>query len=126
MNRLRAALAAGSLLAAGGAPATAQAGDSVPAERLAARRWFSDAKFGLFIHWGVYSQDGAGQRPPRPRRLEPLPRVHELAAHQAADAVRRRRRDLVRRHVGQAGRAVAAGFDLWVDPPPPARSARRS
>src|SRR6266516_3194086 len=61
MKRLRAALAAGSLLAAGGVPATAQAGDSVPAERLAARRWFSDAKFGLFIHWGVYSQLGAGE-----------------------------------------------------------------
>ena len=22
---------------------------------LAARRWFQDAKFGLFVHWGVYS-----------------------------------------------------------------------
>src|SRR5205823_8176179 len=61
LNRLRAALAAGSLLAAGGAPASAQAGDSVPAERLAARRWFSDAKFGLFIHWGGYSQLGAAE-----------------------------------------------------------------
>ena len=55
------ALAAGTLLTAGGAPAAAQAGDSVPGERLAARRWFSDAKFGLFIHWGVYSQLGAGE-----------------------------------------------------------------
>ena len=34
---------------------------TVPAERLAARRWFADAKFGLFIHWGVYSQLGAGE-----------------------------------------------------------------
>ena len=33
----------------------------VPAERLAARTWFRDAKFGMFIHWGVYSQLGAGE-----------------------------------------------------------------
>jgi alpha-L-fucosidase len=39
----------------------AQGRDSVPAERLAARRWFADAKFGLFIHWGVYSELGAGE-----------------------------------------------------------------
>src|SRR5436309_15549569 len=61
MKRLRAALAAATLLTAGRAPATAQAGESVPPERLAARRWFADAKFGLFIHWGVYSQLGAGE-----------------------------------------------------------------
>ena len=40
---------------------TAQGRDSVSAERLAARRWFADAKFGLFIHWGVYSELGAGE-----------------------------------------------------------------
>ncbi len=39
----------------------AQGRDSVPAERLAARRCFADAKFGLFIHWGVYSELGAGE-----------------------------------------------------------------
>jgi alpha-L-fucosidase len=29
-------------------------------ENLAARSWFQDAKFGMFIHWGIYSllQDG--------------------------------------------------------------------
>ena len=28
----------------------------IPSEsNLAARQWFEDAKFGLFIHWGVYS-----------------------------------------------------------------------
>jgi alpha-L-fucosidase len=32
-----------------------------PPERLAARRWFQDAKFGLFIHWGVYSLLGQGE-----------------------------------------------------------------
>ena len=29
---------------------------AVPAERLAAREWFRQAGFGMFIHWGVYSQ----------------------------------------------------------------------
>ena len=30
-------------------------------ENLAARTWFQDAKFGLFIHWGIYSVLGAGE-----------------------------------------------------------------
>src|ERR1700682_4306304 len=34
---------------------------AVPAERLAAREWFRRAGFGLFIHWGVYSQLGSGE-----------------------------------------------------------------
>lgn len=34
---------------------------TVPAERLAAREWFRQAAFGMFIHWGVYSQLGAGE-----------------------------------------------------------------
>ena len=33
----------------------------VPPERAAARQWFQDAKFGLFIHWGVYSLLGQGE-----------------------------------------------------------------
>jgi alpha-L-fucosidase len=39
--------------------ATAQSDPPSPAN-LAARRWFQDAKFGMFIHWGVYSvlEDG--------------------------------------------------------------------
>ena len=28
---------------------------------LEARRWFQDAKFGLFVHWGVYSVLGDGE-----------------------------------------------------------------
>jgi alpha-L-fucosidase len=44
-----------------GVGAAAQTRDSVPAERVAARRWFAAAKFGMFIHWGVYSQLGAGE-----------------------------------------------------------------
>jgi len=34
---------------------------TVPAERLAAREWFRQAGFGMFIHWGVYSQLGDGE-----------------------------------------------------------------
>ena len=61
----RAALVNGVAVAllAAGAPAmlAAQATDSVPAERLAARAWFRDARFGMFIHWGVYSLLGQGE-----------------------------------------------------------------
>lgn len=32
-----------------------------PPENLAAREWFQDARFGLFIHWGVYSVLGDGE-----------------------------------------------------------------
>ena len=39
----------------------AQGTDSIPAERRAARQWFRDAKFGMFIHWGVYSLLGQGE-----------------------------------------------------------------
>src|SRR2546428_12109549 len=39
----------------------AQGRDSVPAERLASREWFRDARFGMFIHWGVYSLLGQGE-----------------------------------------------------------------
>ena len=39
----------------------AQAPAAVPAERVAARAWFQDARFGMFIHWGVYSQLADGE-----------------------------------------------------------------
>ncbi|HSQ30402.1 MAG TPA: alpha-L-fucosidase [Gemmatimonadaceae bacterium] len=42
------------------APATA-AQEAVPVERAAARAWFRDARFGMFVHWGVYSQLGQGE-----------------------------------------------------------------
>lgn len=40
--------------------ARAQPGYSPSAENLAAREWYQDAKYGMFIHWGVWSvlQDG--------------------------------------------------------------------
>src|ERR1700704_3291652 len=31
------------------------------ASNLAAREWFQDARFGLFVHWGVYSVLGDGE-----------------------------------------------------------------
>ena len=43
------------------APLAAQAGAAPAAANLAARQWFRDAKFGLFIHWGVYSQLAEGE-----------------------------------------------------------------
>lgn len=39
----------------------AQAADTVPAGRLAAREWYRDARFGLFVHWGAYSQVAQGE-----------------------------------------------------------------
>ena len=46
---------------AAAAPLPAQNPDIAPAERLVAREWYRDAKFGLFIHWGVYSLLGNGE-----------------------------------------------------------------
>jgi len=39
----------------------AAAAQDVPPERIAARARFQDARFGMFIHWGVYSQLGQGE-----------------------------------------------------------------
>jgi len=50
-----------------GAAAAASAQTEAPSpyqptpENLAARRWFQDARFGLFVHWGVYSVLGKGE-----------------------------------------------------------------
>ena len=41
--------------------AIGQAPDAIPASRLEARQWFRDAKFGIFVHWGVYSLLGQGE-----------------------------------------------------------------
>jgi alpha-L-fucosidase len=41
--------------------AYAQTGYTPTPENLKAREWFQDAKFGLFIHWGVYSVLGDGE-----------------------------------------------------------------
>src|SRR5215831_8369406 len=56
--RLAFVLAASSILSP--SPARGQR-DSIPAERAAARAWFRDAKLGMFIHWGAYSQLAQGE-----------------------------------------------------------------
>ena len=43
------------------APTRAQTGYKPAPENLAAREWFQDARFGLFVHWGVYSVLGDGE-----------------------------------------------------------------
>jgi alpha-L-fucosidase len=48
------------LLVAVGAAAQAQT-YTPTAENLAARQWFQDSRFGMFIHWGVYSVLGDGE-----------------------------------------------------------------
>ena len=54
-----------SLLALGAASLGLRAATDSPyrpaPENLRAREWFQDAKFGLFIHWGVYSVLGHGE-----------------------------------------------------------------
>src|SRR6266699_1152190 len=42
-------------------PVTAQEVYAPSPENLKAREWFQDAKFGMFIHWGVYSVLGDGE-----------------------------------------------------------------
>ena len=43
------------LVSAGVVPGRSQSAYQPSASNLEARRWFQDAKFGLFIHWGIYS-----------------------------------------------------------------------
>jgi alpha-L-fucosidase len=61
VSRLLHAAALAAALAAAGSPLRAQEGYRPPPENLAARRWFQDARFGLFVHWGVYSVLGDGE-----------------------------------------------------------------
>src|SRR5881275_2428922 len=49
------------LFASAGLRGQTPARDTIPRERQAARAWFRDARFGMFIHWGVYSQLGQGE-----------------------------------------------------------------
>jgi len=55
------ALAAALLTPAAPAQESDRAATYTPsAENLAARRWFTDARFGVFLHWGLYSELGGG------------------------------------------------------------------
>src|SRR6202451_4181756 len=50
------------VLVAALATCSAAAQSYQPSEsNLKARQWFQDAKFGMFIHWGVYSVPGRGE-----------------------------------------------------------------
>ncbi|HEY8535618.1 MAG TPA: alpha-L-fucosidase, partial [Vicinamibacterales bacterium] len=60
LRRAAAAGAAAAVLLATPAPG-AQEGYTPAPENLKAREWFQDAKFGLFIHWGIYSILGDGE-----------------------------------------------------------------
>jgi len=55
------AIALAVALALTASPARGQTGYVPSAENLAAREWFQDARFGMFVHWGAYSvlQDDA-------------------------------------------------------------------
>jgi len=70
----------------------ADAGYTPTAENLEARAWFQDAKFGLFVHWGVYSTLADGewvmnQRKIRVAEYEKLPALFNPTAYDAAEWV---------------------------------------
>ena len=70
----------------------AQADYKPTPENLAAREWFQDAKFGLFIHWGVYSVLGDGEWILNNRKIpikdyEKLPDAFNPTQFNAADWV---------------------------------------
>ena len=69
MRLHRRLVAAAGLVLAASASASAQQAAVTPepdrnwvykptAANMAARQWFQDAKFGVFLHWGLYSQLG--------------------------------------------------------------------
>jgi alpha-L-fucosidase len=70
-------------------PLLAQAGYKPSAANLAAREWFQDARFGMFIHWGVYSVLGDGEWVMNNRKI-PIADYEKLPAFfnpQSFDAV---------------------------------------
>src|SRR5438105_1058104 len=72
-TRARSIAIATALLAtaiAAGPRATAQENYTPIAANLKARTWFQDAKFGMFIHWGVYSVLGDGEWVLHDRKLK--------------------------------------------------------
>jgi alpha-L-fucosidase len=75
----RCALVALALLSHAARQLPAQGTDQVPPARLAARAWYQDAHFGMFIHWGVYSQLGQGEWVMQNRGI-PIPTYEWLAS----------------------------------------------
>ncbi len=69
-----------------------QSGYTPSRENLAARQWFQDAKFGMFIHWGVYSRLADGEWVQHSRKIpvdkyEWLATTFNPAKFNAADVV---------------------------------------
>ena len=61
-HRFCKAVIAAALLLSGGGLAAQEAAEYVPgAENLIAREEFQDNKFGIFLHWGLYSMPGQGE-----------------------------------------------------------------
>ena len=77
--RRAAALAAYALVLVASLVGAQQPAAPVPAERLAAREWFRNAGFGMFIHWGVYSQLARGEWVMQDQSI-PIPTYEWLAS----------------------------------------------
>jgi alpha-L-fucosidase len=89
---IRLIAAASLLLAALPAAPGAQSDYQPTRANLEARRWFQDAKFGLFVHWGVYSVLGDGEWVMNNRKIpisdyEKLPAQFNPTAFDAAEWV---------------------------------------
>jgi alpha-L-fucosidase len=74
-------------------PLAAQTGYRPTPQNLAAREWFQDARFGMFIHWGVYSVLGDGEWVMNNRKIpiadyEKLPAFFNPTEFDAAEWVR--------------------------------------
>jgi len=61
MKRVRCVASAIAMVAGLAAVVPAQEGYTPSPENLRARAWFQEARFGMFIHWGVYSVLGQGE-----------------------------------------------------------------
>ena len=71
---------------------SAQTGYQPAPANLAAREWFQDARFGLFVHWGVYSVLGDGEWVMNNRKIpvadyEKLPALFNPTEFDAAEWV---------------------------------------
>src|SRR5512144_1311094 len=74
------------------APGIAQTGYTPSSQNLAARQWFQDARFGMFVHWGVYSVLGDGEWVMNNRKIpiadyEKLPAFFNPTSFDAAEWV---------------------------------------
>src|SRR6267143_561816 len=74
------------------APVRAQTGYKPTPENLAAREWFQDARFGMFVHWGAYSVLGDGEWVMNNKKIpiadyEKLPALFNPAEFDAAEWV---------------------------------------